>query len=195
MAGGSRCGSIPVMFRQLRDRDEWILRVAALVGWLASGWPIRVPVPELWLILFALFGAASFGAAFLRAANEQVGMRLKLWLALILTVLSPAPAALAQVPEQRHIATRFIAESDAPAAGSTVSPAVQMTPEGSGNGGRPAVRSLSDQGQATASPATGGPFSEGRLPLYILYSPGKPPEILPQLLTVSRVVSLTKKEH
>jgi hypothetical protein len=40
------------------------------------------------------------------------------------------PGALAQAPEQRHIATQFIAETDTqPAAGSTVSLAIQMTPE------------------------------------------------------------------
>ena len=35
--------------------------------------------------------------------------------------------------------------------------------------------------------------SQGRsgVPLYIYYAPGKEPEILPQLLTVSRVVSVT----
>ena len=38
--------------------------------------------------------------------------------------------------------------------------------------------------------------SQGRsgVPLYIYYAPGKAPEILPQLLTVSSVVSLTQKE-
>jgi thiol:disulfide interchange protein len=38
--------------------------------------------------------------------------------------------------------------------------------------------------------------SQGRsgIPLYIYYAPGKAPEILPQLLTVSRIVSLTEKE-
>jgi thiol:disulfide interchange protein len=38
--------------------------------------------------------------------------------------------------------------------------------------------------------------AQGRsgVPLYIHYAPGKAPEILPQLLTVSRVVSLTKEE-
>jgi thiol:disulfide interchange protein len=38
--------------------------------------------------------------------------------------------------------------------------------------------------------------SQGRsgVPLYIYYAPGKAPEILPQLLTVSQVVSLAKQE-
>ena len=56
-------------------------------------------------------------------------VRLVLWFALMLKVLLPAPAALAQASEQRHIATQFIAETDAPAAGSTVSLAIHMTPE------------------------------------------------------------------
>jgi thiol:disulfide interchange protein len=55
--------------------------------------------------------------------------RFVLWLASILYVLSPAPPAWAQAPEQRRIATQLIAESDAPAAGSTVSLAIHMTPE------------------------------------------------------------------
>jgi thiol:disulfide interchange protein/DsbC/DsbD-like thiol-disulfide interchange protein len=54
--------------------------------------------------------------------------RLLLWLASVLSVLSPATAS-AEAPERRHIATEFIAETDAPAAGSVVSLAVRMTPE------------------------------------------------------------------
>jgi thiol:disulfide interchange protein len=53
-------------------------------------------------------------------------------------------------------------------------------------------------GDWTGGDAAIGRFleSQGRsgVPLYIYYAPGKAPEILPQLLTVSRVVSLTKKE-
>ena len=56
-------------------------------------------------------------------------VRISLWISSILSVLLLAPAALAQVPEPRHIATQFIAETDMPAAGSIVSLAVQMTPE------------------------------------------------------------------
>jgi thiol:disulfide interchange protein len=56
-------------------------------------------------------------------------VRFLLWLGLLLGVLLPAPPALAQAREQRHIATRFIAETDAPAPGRTVSLAIQMTPE------------------------------------------------------------------
>ncbi len=56
-------------------------------------------------------------------------IRLLLWLASILSVLSPAPAALAQAPQPRHIATQLIAETNAPAAGSVVSLAIQMAPE------------------------------------------------------------------
>jgi thiol:disulfide interchange protein len=56
-------------------------------------------------------------------------LRLFLWLATILAVLSPAPAALAQAPQQRHVATQFIAETDTPAAGSVVTLAIRMSPE------------------------------------------------------------------
>jgi thiol:disulfide interchange protein len=55
--------------------------------------------------------------------------RFLLLLASIVSLLAPAGTALAQAPEQRHIATRLIAETDAPAAGSTVTLAVHMTPE------------------------------------------------------------------
>jgi thiol:disulfide interchange protein len=54
--------------------------------------------------------------------------RFLLWLISVLGALSP-PSASAQTPEQRHIATNFIAETDQPAAGSTVTLAIQMTPE------------------------------------------------------------------
>ncbi|MGA9581716.1 MAG: protein-disulfide reductase DsbD domain-containing protein [Allosphingosinicella sp.] len=56
-------------------------------------------------------------------------VRLLLWLALVLAVLSPAPAASAEVARQRRVATIFMAETDRPAAGSVVSLAIRMTPE------------------------------------------------------------------
>jgi thiol:disulfide interchange protein len=59
----------------------------------------------------------------------MVIIRLLLWLASILIVLSPAPAAFAQAPEQRRIAMQLLAETDEPTAGSTVSLAIHMTPE------------------------------------------------------------------
>jgi thiol:disulfide interchange protein len=53
-------------------------------------------------------------------------------------------------------------------------------------------------GDWTGGDAAIGRFleSQGRsgVPLYIYYAPGKPPEILPQLLTLSRVVSLTGQD-
>jgi thiol:disulfide interchange protein len=53
-------------------------------------------------------------------------------------------------------------------------------------------------GDWTGGDAAIGRFleSHGRsgVPLYIHYQPGSAPEILPQVLTVSRVVSLTKQE-
>jgi len=56
-------------------------------------------------------------------------IRLLLWLAAMLGLLSPEPAALAQAPRQKHVATHFMAETDAPAAGSMVSLAIRMRPE------------------------------------------------------------------
>src|SRR5688572_18542192 len=56
-------------------------------------------------------------------------VRLFLWLASILTMLMPAPAAWAQAPQQRHVATHFMAETDSPAPGSIVSLAIRMSPE------------------------------------------------------------------
>ena len=54
-------------------------------------------------------------------------------------------------------------------------------------------------GDWTGGDAAIGRFleSQGRsgVPLYIYYAPGKAPEILPQLLTVSRVISLTQQEN
>ncbi|HWH21962.1 MAG TPA: protein-disulfide reductase DsbD domain-containing protein, partial [Allosphingosinicella sp.] len=55
--------------------------------------------------------------------------RLLLWFAWTLSLLSAAPAALAQAPEPKHIATQLMAETDRPAAGSTISLAIHMTPE------------------------------------------------------------------
>ncbi|HEX8572373.1 MAG TPA: thioredoxin family protein [Allosphingosinicella sp.] len=54
-------------------------------------------------------------------------------------------------------------------------------------------------GDWTGGDAAIGRFleSQGRsgVPLYIHYAPGKAPEILPQLLTMSRILSLTQKEN
>ncbi|MGZ8298594.1 MAG: protein-disulfide reductase DsbD family protein, partial [Allosphingosinicella sp.] len=54
-------------------------------------------------------------------------------------------------------------------------------------------------GDWTGGDAAIGRFLEAQgrsgIPLYIHYAPGKAPEILPQLLTVARVVSLTQKEN
>jgi thiol:disulfide interchange protein len=65
-------------------------------------------------------------------------------------------------------------------------------------------RAFAEQGVAvlvgdwTGGDAAIGRFleSQGRsgVPLYIYYAPGKGPEILPQLLTVSRVLSLNGKD-
>jgi len=54
-------------------------------------------------------------------------------------------------------------------------------------------------GDWTGGDAAIGRFLEAQgrsgVPLYIHYAPGKGPEILPQLLTISRVVSLTQQEN
>ena len=55
--------------------------------------------------------------------------RLILLLASILAIVFHPPAASAQAPGQRHIATQFVAETDSPAPGSILSLAILMTPE------------------------------------------------------------------
>ena len=52
-----------------------------------------------------------------------------LWIASIFVLLSPAPAAFAQAPAERHIATQLIAETASPASGSAVTLAIHMVPE------------------------------------------------------------------
>ena len=65
------------MTAYLRNQHHWILCVAALAVWLALGWPFlqelvagtalrRHPVPLLWLVPFALFGAAALGSLVLK---------------------------------------------------------------------------------------------------------------------------------
>jgi thiol:disulfide interchange protein len=56
-------------------------------------------------------------------------IRFLLFLASMLSLLSPASPAFAQAPQQRHIAAQLISETDTPAAGSTVSLAIEMRPE------------------------------------------------------------------
>ena len=66
------------------------------------------------------------GAAQIQPKRTRALLRLLVCLASMLGTVS---AASAQVPQQRHVATQLIAETDAPAAGSTVSLAIRMTPE------------------------------------------------------------------
>jgi DsbC/DsbD-like thiol-disulfide interchange protein/cytochrome c biogenesis protein CcdA len=47
----------------------------------------------------------------------------------MLSLLSMTPPASAQAPRQRHVATQFVAETDRPAPGTTVSLAIRMSPE------------------------------------------------------------------
>src|SRR5918993_5402177 len=71
------------MTRPLRYPNHWVFCVATLVVWLALGWPVlealstgaairNAPVPALWLVPFALFGAAVLGAMVLK---ERTGLR------------------------------------------------------------------------------------------------------------------------
>lgn len=54
-------------------------------------------------------------------------------------------------------------------------------------------------GDWTGGDAAVGRFLEAQgrsgVPLYLYYAPGRPPEILPQMLTMSRVLALTQKEN
>lgn len=62
------------MIRHRISQRHWVFCIAALAVWLAMGWPFlrdlatgasRQPVPALWLVPFALFGAAVVGASLL----------------------------------------------------------------------------------------------------------------------------------
>lgn len=72
-----RLGPANFMTERLRNRQQWILCVAALGIWIAVGWPnLRAlttgamlrgsPVPALWLAPFAVFGAAILGSFLLK---------------------------------------------------------------------------------------------------------------------------------
>lgn len=60
---------------------HWIFGLAAVAVWLALGWPFLqelvtgtprrdVPVPSLWLVPYACFGAAAFGAMILKPRTQ-----------------------------------------------------------------------------------------------------------------------------
>jgi signal transduction histidine kinase len=97
--GGSRCGSIRLMTIHPRDRQHWIFCVTALAVWLAVGWPVferlttgatvrGAPVSALWLVPFALFGAAALGAMVLKLET-----RLR-WTLLFIQVAAVAAMAI-----------------------------------------------------------------------------------------------------
>ncbi|MGZ8282984.1 MAG: sensor histidine kinase [Allosphingosinicella sp.] len=69
------------MADHLKYRYQWTFCVAALVVWLALGWPVvekfmtgtpvrGSPVPALWLVPFTLFGAAVLGAMVLKQRSR-----------------------------------------------------------------------------------------------------------------------------
>jgi len=69
------------MAGHLRSRHPWIFSIAALVVWLALGWPVleslmageairEAPVPALWLVPFALFGATVLAAMVLELGSR-----------------------------------------------------------------------------------------------------------------------------
>ena len=70
--GGADTGIIRPVAQQLRHRHQWVFCLAALIAWIAWGWPalealatgakIRgSPVPTLWLVPFFVFAAAALG--------------------------------------------------------------------------------------------------------------------------------------
>jgi len=94
------------MAAQLRYRHHWVFCGAALAVWLALGWPSLqalmsgtarrgFDVPALWLVPFALFGAALFGAAVLkpRASLSWCLRCVQLAAVLAMAVIAPGPAA------------------------------------------------------------------------------------------------------
>ncbi|HEX8415956.1 MAG TPA: hypothetical protein VF637_19050, partial [Sphingomicrobium sp.] len=65
------------MANLLRHQHRWIFCVVAMAMWVAWGWPLlealttgamfrRSPVSALWLVPYAVFGAAVLGAMLLK---------------------------------------------------------------------------------------------------------------------------------
>jgi signal transduction histidine kinase len=86
------------MASQLRSQHPWIFSIAAAAVWFALGWPVlqalgsgeairEAPVPALWLLPFALFGAAAVAGMGLRL---RPGLRWALLCAQLASVVAMA---------------------------------------------------------------------------------------------------------
>ena len=92
------------MAHPLGHRHHWIFSVAALIAWVAWGWPALealitggtmrgAPVPPLWLVPFAVFGAAAFGtmALGLRTSVQWILLCVQLAAVVAMTLIVPWP--------------------------------------------------------------------------------------------------------
>ncbi|WP_206185414.1 sensor histidine kinase [Sphingosinicella sp. CPCC 101087] len=101
---GSRCGIIPLVANQLRHQHHGIFCLAALIAWIAWGWPALEalmtgatfrgsPVPVHWLVPFALFGATALGTMVLSLPRTVHWTLLGLQLASVVTMTMIVPWA------------------------------------------------------------------------------------------------------
>jgi signal transduction histidine kinase len=96
------------MAEHLRYRHHWIFCVAALAVWLALGWPVLQsfatgtpmrggPVSALWLVAFALFGAAVLGAMVLKPRTSLRWVLLGVQVAAVAAMAILVPWAMMSV--------------------------------------------------------------------------------------------------
>lgn len=96
--------SFRLVAHQFRHRHQWIFCIAPLVAWIAWGWPalealmtgseIRgAQVPTLWLVPFAIFGAAALGMMVLSLARSVQWSLLCLQLAAVVVMTMIVPWA------------------------------------------------------------------------------------------------------
>ncbi|MFC3713167.1 sensor histidine kinase [Sphingoaurantiacus capsulatus] len=85
------------MARQITNHRHWFFCVGALALWLAQGWPVLealanggkirgVPVPDLWLVPFLIFGATVLAAMTLRLRASFQWALLSIELAAVLAM-------------------------------------------------------------------------------------------------------------
>jgi signal transduction histidine kinase len=92
------------MTGHLRYQHRWVFCVAALAVWLAVGWPYlqkfllgTASVPQLWLVPFALLGAAVLGAIGLKLRSSLQWILLVAQLAAVVAMAIILPRAMMSV--------------------------------------------------------------------------------------------------
>jgi signal transduction histidine kinase len=88
----------------LRHQHQWIFSLAALIAWVAWGWPAlealitggtmrKAPVPPLWLVPFGLFGAAALAnmALALPRTGQWILLAVQLAAVVAMTIIVPWP--------------------------------------------------------------------------------------------------------